>query len=117
MTTWEEIRDEVAGMLADGKPLEDVLAKLEQRKNEMAKANLLKVMDEMKNPKQMTNEDWLHSMNIEQLAEIITDIRDNDIYASNGVLEPLIFKLVGVKEKELRKKIMVDWLKQKYKGS
>ena len=55
MTTWEEIRDEVAGMLADGKPLEDVIAKLEKRKNEMAKANLLKAMDEIKKG-QMTNE-------------------------------------------------------------
>ena len=35
MATWEEIRDEVAGMLADGQPLEDVIGKLEQRKNEM----------------------------------------------------------------------------------
>lgn len=63
-----------------------------------------------------TNEDWIHSMGIEQLAGLITDIRDNDIYASNGVLEPLIFKLVGVREKELRKKIMVEWLKQEYRG-
>ena len=37
MATWEEIRDEIAGMLADGKPLEDVIAKLEKLKNEMAK--------------------------------------------------------------------------------
>ena len=62
-----------------------------------------------------TNEDWLHSMNIEQLAGLIIDIIDNDIYANNGVLEQLIIKLVGVREKELRKKIVVDWLRQEYK--
>ena len=33
MTTWDEIRDEVAGMLADGKPLEDVISKLDEMKN------------------------------------------------------------------------------------
>ena len=56
MTTWQEIRDEVAGMLADGKPLEDVISKL----------------DEMKNPKPMTNEEYLKSCNTEQLAEWIS---------------------------------------------
>lgn len=55
MTTWEEIRDEVAGMLADGKPLEDVISKL----------------DEMNKAKPMTNEEWLHTLNTEQLAEIL----------------------------------------------
>lgn len=70
MTTWEEIRDEVAGMLADGKPLEDVIGKLEKRKNEIAKANLLKAMDEIKKG-QMTNEEWLKSMTTEELANYI----------------------------------------------
>ena len=55
MTTWEEIRDEIAGMLADGEPLENVIAKLEKRKNEMAKANIIAVMDEMKKSKPVTN--------------------------------------------------------------
>ena len=71
MTTWEEIRDEVAGMLADGKPLEDVISKLEKRKNEMAKANLIAVMDEMKKPKPMTNEEWLRNATTEQLADVL----------------------------------------------
>ena len=70
-TTWEEIRDEVAGMLADGKPLEDVLAKLEKRKNEMAKANLLKAMDKMKKPKQITEQEYIQTCNTEQLAEVL----------------------------------------------
>lgn len=58
MTTWEEIRDEVAGMLADGQPLEDVISKL----------------DEMKNPKPMTNEEWLKKANTEQLADWLARI-------------------------------------------
>ena len=73
MATWEEIRDEIAGMLADGKPLEDVIAKLEKRKNEMAKAELLKAMDEMKKPKPMTNEEYLRSLNTEQLAKWLSN--------------------------------------------
>ena len=63
MTIWEEIRDEVAGMLADGQPLEDVIAKLEKRKNEMKK------------PKPMTNEEYIHSLNTEQLADVFFDYR------------------------------------------
>ena len=55
MTTWEEIRDEIAGMLADGQPLEDVISKL----------------DEMKKPKQITNEERLRQANTEQLARVI----------------------------------------------
>ena len=71
MATWEEIRDEVAGMLADGKPLEDVIAKLEKQKNEMAKANLIAVMDEMKKPKPMTEEEWLRTATTEELVQAI----------------------------------------------
>lgn len=59
MTTWEEIRDEVAGMLADGKPLEDVISKLEKRKNEMAKA--------------MTNEEWFCNLSTEEKARWIAE--------------------------------------------
>lgn len=73
MTTWEEIRDEIAGMLADGKPLEDVLAKLEKRKNEMAKANLLKAMDDMKKREQ-TNEEWLHSCPPQELIRFLMNV-------------------------------------------
>ena len=57
MTTWEEIRDEVAGTLADGQPLEDVIAKLEKRKNEMAKP--------------MTNEEWFASLPTEEKATFL----------------------------------------------
>ena len=60
MTTWEEIRDEVAGTLADGQPLEDVIAKLEKRKNEMAKP--------------MTNEEWLCSLPTEEKAKFLRQI-------------------------------------------
>lgn len=56
MTTWEEIRDEIAGMLADGQPLEDVIPKLEQMKNEMAKP--------------MTNEEWFCGLSTEEKAKI-----------------------------------------------
>ena len=65
MTTWEEIRDEVAGMLADGKPLEDVISKLEKRKNEMNKS------------KPMTNEEWLRQCTAMELAEFIRKQRDD----------------------------------------
>lgn len=59
-----------------------------------------------------TEQQYIQTCNTEQLAELITDIRDNDIYANNGFLEPLIMKLVGVREKKLRKSIVVEWLKQ-----
>lgn len=62
MTTWEEIRDEVAGMLADGQPLEDVIAKLEKRKNEMKKT------------KPMTNEEWLKSLDTEGLVDYLYEV-------------------------------------------
>ena len=74
MTTWKEIRDEVAGMLADGQPLEDIISKLEQYKNEMAKAELIAVFDELKKPKSLTNEEWLHTLNTEQKAEWLTNV-------------------------------------------
>lgn len=60
----------------------------------------------------LTEQEWLQTATTEQLAELITDIRDNDIYANGRILEPLIMKLVGVREKELRKSIIVEWLKQ-----
>lgn len=55
MTTWDEIRDEIAGMLADRKPLEDVITKLEQRKNEMA----------------MTNEEWFCQLSTKEKATFL----------------------------------------------
>ena len=88
MTTWEEIREEVAGMLADGKPLEDVLAKLEKRKNEMKK------------PKLMTNEEWLRSATFEELAGAIYEWHTKG-YA-RGRLEVDLNPITEV----------VEWLKQ-----
>ena len=90
MTTWEEIRDEVAGTLADGQPLEDVIAKLEKRKNEMKKT------------KPMTNEEWLHTMNAEQLAEFLVMIQ-------MSVMHPVKRGAVDM-EKFIEE--VVDWLKQ-----
>ena len=70
MTTWDEIRDEIAGMLADGKPLEDVIAKLEKHKNEMA-----------------TNEDWFCNLSTEdkakwlsQRSQILYDCGQRDVF-------------------------------------
>lgn len=60
MTTWDEIRDEIAGMLADGKPLEDVISKLEKRKNEMAKPQ--------------TNEEWIKSLDTEGLVDYLYEV-------------------------------------------
>lgn len=74
MATWEEIRDEIAEMLADGQPLEEVINKLEKRKNEMAKANLLKAMDELKKPKPMTNEEWFCSLTTKEKAKFLRQI-------------------------------------------
>lgn len=104
MTTWEEIRDEVAGLLADGKPLEDVLAKLEQRKNEMAKAELLKAMDDMKKPKPMTNEEWLRSCPPQELIRFLMNV------AYGGQIRS-VQKSTFDEEAEKWSK----WLKEKYK--
>ena len=60
MTTWEEIRDEIAGMLADGKPLEDVISKL----------------DEMNKPKPMTNEEWFCNLSTKEKAKVIVNIHN-----------------------------------------
>ena len=76
MTTWEEIRDEVAEMLADGKPLEDVISKLEKIKNEMAKAELIKTIDEMKKHKPITNEDWFCSLSTEEKVKALLNLHE-----------------------------------------
>ena len=87
MTTWEEIRDEVAGMLADGQPLEDVISKL----------------DEMKKPKPMTNEEWLRSATFEELAGAIYEWYTlGYTRGKNGK------KLNSITE-------VVEWLKEIYK--
>lgn len=74
MATWKEIRDEAAEMLADGKPLEDVISKLEKRKNEMAKVELIEAIDEIKKLKPMTNEEWLATLSTEEKAEVLNDL-------------------------------------------
>lgn len=94
MTTWEEIRDEVAEMLADGEPLEDIISELEKMKNEMAKENLLKAMDDMKKREQ-TNEDYIQTCNHKELTEILfrmivngTVIRPDRRYISEWLKAP-----------------------------
>ena len=74
MKTWENIRDEVAGMLVDGKPLEDIISRLEQYKNEMAKAELIKVFDELKNP-QLTNDEWRKHCSAEEFAKFLKSVK------------------------------------------
>lgn len=91
MTTWDEIRDEVAGMLADGQPLEDVLAKLEKRKNEMAKP--------------MTNEEWIKQCTTEQLAEFLYDIAYFDNW-SDAIMNDSLINETAVED------AIEKWLKQ-----
>ena len=104
METWDEIRDEIAGMLADGQPLEDVITKLEQRKNEMAKANLFKTMDELKKPKSMTNEEYLKSCTTEEFAKWIADNIKATIILTHGNRE--------YTENITSEKWWLEWLKQ-----
>ncbi len=63
MTTWDEIRDEIAGMLADGESLENIIGKLEEMKNEMQKP--------------ITNEEWFNGLptteKSEFMAKMVTD--------------------------------------------
>ena len=87
MATWEEIRDEIAGMLADGKPLEDVIAKLEKLKNEMAKP--------------MTEQEYLQTCSTEQLAEVLADV---SLWIHPFMKQKNRF--------ELLKKQFYEWLKQ-----
>lgn len=101
MTVWEEIRDEVAGMLADGQPLEDVLAKLEQRKNEM------------KNPKQMTNEEHIRTCSTAELVHVI-HLMTTSCYVcgSDGVdYRRCYFRKQCTGPKEIE-----EWLKQPHGG-
>ena len=92
MTTWEEIRDEVAGTLADGQPLEDVIAKLEKRKNEMAKP--------------MTNEEWFCQLSTEEKAEFLVMIQ-------MSVMHPV---KRGAVDMDAFIEEVADWLKQPHKG-
>ena len=93
MTTWEEIRDEVAGTLADGQPLEDVIAKLEKLKNKMEKP--------------MTNEEYLKSCDTEQLAKEIYGF----VWCCNELWQQLCCNGDGTdEESDLR--IVRKWLKQ-----
>lgn len=100
MKTWEEIRDEVAGMLADGQPLEDIISKLEQRKNEMAKAELIAVFDELKKPKPLTNEEWFCSLPTKEKAKEMCVIMADMAEANDGVWD---------------EEMIEEWLKEVHK--
>ena len=72
-TRWETIRDDVAGMLADGVPLEDITGKLEKLKNEYQKP--------------LTNEEWFCSLPTEEKAkwlsqrsQILYDCGQRDVF-------------------------------------
>ncbi len=60
---WENIRDDVAGMLADGESLENIIGKLEEMKNEMQKP--------------MTNGEWFNGLPTTEkasfLAKMVTE--------------------------------------------
>ena len=100
--TWEEIRDEVAGMLADGESLESIIGKLEEMKNEMAKAELLAVFDELKKPKLMTNEEYIRSCTFEELAGAIYEW-----YSAGYTTGRVGLPLNSITE-------IVEWLKEKH---
>lgn len=104
MTTWEEIRDEVAGMLADGQPLEDVIGKLEKRKNETAKP--------------MTNEEWLQTATTEQLAEYLASTFD---LCGAGCHHCFLANVCLTKAKNgnclTQEQMIVEWLKQPHKDA
>lgn len=110
MTTWEEIRDNVAGMLADGYPLEKVIAKLEKQKNEMAKATLLKTMDEMKNPKPKTNDEWRKTCSAEEFAEWISNLAYSCMRCGMSNGEAYCHTGYCIQDKEDAEK----WLKEKH---
>ncbi len=99
MTIWEEIRDEVAGMLADGQPLEDVIAKLEKLKNEMAKP--------------MTEQEYLQTCDTEQLAEYLAYNFD---LCGAGCHHCFLAKICLTKAKNgnplTQEQMIVEWLKQ-----
>lgn len=99
---WETIRDEVAGMLADGESLESIIGKLEEMKNEMAKAELIAVFDELKKLKPQTNEEYIRSCTFEELAGEIYEWYSAG-YTTGRVGLPLNSITV-----------IVEWLKEKH---
>ena len=107
MKTWEEIRDEVAGMLADGQPLEDIISKLEQRKNEMAKAELVEVFDELKKPKPMTNEEYIRTCSTEELAEFLITVAFEKRFKER-------IHWYGYANMHSYKTEVLEWLKEKH---
>ena len=97
-TRWETIRDDVAGMLADGVPLEDITGKLEKLKNEYQKP--------------MTNEEYIRSCSTEELAKLIykiavTDVLMDRFFTAEIVNAEIVDVDSGIKEAEL-------WLKEKH---
>ena len=87
-TRWETIRDDVAEMLADGVPLEDITGKLEKLKNEYQKP--------------MTNEEYIRSCTFEELAGAIYEWHSAG-YTTGRVGLPLN-SITGI----------VEWLKEKH---
>lgn len=88
-TRWETIRDDVAGMLADGVPLEDITGKLEKLKKEYQKP--------------LTNEEWIKSLDTEQLADVLADV--------SLWIHPFMKKKNRF---ELLKKQFREWLKEEH---
>lgn len=113
MKTWEEIRDEVAGMLADGQPLEDIISKLEQRKNEMAKAELIAVVDELKKLKPQTNEKYIRSCSTEELVKMILDMCEDKPCFACGIGYCDDENWCHVYSDEARE-FVLEWLKEKH---
>ena len=92
-TRWETIRDDVAGMLADGVPLEDITGKLEKLKNEYQKP--------------LTNEEWLCGLSTEEKARFFacefTIACDDYAYFHN--------------KETWNEKYWLEWLKEKHDDS
>ena len=87
-TRWETIRDDVAEMLADGVPLEDITGKLEKLKNEYQKP--------------LTNEEWFCGLSIEEKAKTIICLAVNSMHK----------KRKGLIENDVNE--IMRWLKEKH---
>ena len=108
MKTWEEIRDEAAGMLANGKLLEDIISRLEEYKNEMAKAELIAVFDELKKPKLMTNEEYIRTAPTTD--DIVAELRKMDTWIKKKMKEE-----IGSYNNFVSGYYYRDWLKQPHR--
>lgn len=88
-TRWETIRDDVAEMLADGVPLEDITGKLEKLKNEYQKP--------------MTNEEWFCGLSTEEKADLLAEL----VWWIHPSVQ-------GGRKVELTKESFLRWLKEKH---